>query len=82
MADMMRVVEMDRRLVDAELRRSLRFGRDVPPRLAAAMRYAVMGPGKRIRPVLMLRPSVPPAAGTLLSRCRSAQALSSYTHSP
>jgi len=54
MADMMRVVEMDRRLVDAGLRRSLRFGRDVPPRLAAAMRYAVMGPGKRIRPVLML----------------------------
>jgi len=49
-----RVVEADRRLVDAELRRALRLGRDVPPRLAAAMRFAVLGPGKRIRPVLAL----------------------------
>jgi geranylgeranyl pyrophosphate synthase len=51
-SDLRRAVEKDRKLVDVELRRALRFGRDVPPRLAAAMRYAVLGPGKRIRPVL------------------------------
>jgi len=48
------VIEADRKLIDAELRRALRRGRDVPARLAAAMRYAVLGPGKRIRPVLAL----------------------------
>jgi geranylgeranyl pyrophosphate synthase len=48
------VLEADRKLVDAELRRLLRFGSPVPPRLAAAMRYAVLGPGKRIRPALAL----------------------------
>ncbi|HTW90378.1 MAG TPA: polyprenyl synthetase family protein [bacterium] len=48
------VIGADRKLVEAELRRSLRFGREVPPRLAAAMRYAVLGPGKRIRPILAL----------------------------
>ncbi len=53
-SDLKRAVESDRRLVDARLRRDLRFGRDVPPRLAAAMRYAVLGPGKRVRPILTL----------------------------
>jgi geranylgeranyl diphosphate synthase, type II len=52
--DLKRTVETDRRLIDARLRRELRFGKGVPSRLAAAMRYAVLGPGKRIRPVLML----------------------------
>ena len=54
MTDLRRVLAADRRLVDARLRRELRFGSDVPARLAAAMRYAVLGPGKRIRPVLTL----------------------------
>ena len=54
MNDLGSAIEADRKLVDAELRRALRFGRDVPPRLAAAMRYAVMGPGKRVRPALAL----------------------------
>lgn len=54
MTDLKRTVETDRRLIDARLRRELRFGREVPTRLAAAMRYAVLGPGKRIRPVLTL----------------------------
>jgi geranylgeranyl diphosphate synthase type II len=49
-----RVLDADRRLIDARLRRELRSGREVPARLAAAMRYAVLGPGKRIRPVLAL----------------------------
>lgn len=48
------VIEADRKLVDAELRSVLRFSREVPARLAAAMRYAVLGPGKRVRPVLVL----------------------------
>ena len=48
------VLAADRRLIDAELRKALRFGRDVPARLALAMRYAVLGPGKRVRPMLAL----------------------------
>ncbi len=54
MIDLERTVDTDRRLIDARLRRELRFGSEAPTRLAAAMRYAVLGPGKRIRPVLML----------------------------
>jgi geranylgeranyl pyrophosphate synthase len=54
MADLMRAVERDRRLIEARLRRELQFGSGVPSRLAAAMRYAVLGSGKRIRPVLLL----------------------------
>ena len=51
---MRQVIAADRKLIDAELRKTLRFGREVPARLAAAMRYAALGPGKRIRPVLTL----------------------------
>jgi len=54
MSDLKRAVESDRKLVDVRLRRELRFGAEVPRKLAAAMRYAVLGPGKRIRPVLTL----------------------------
>lgn len=54
MTDLKRIVEADRRLIDARLRRELRLGSGVPTRLAAAMRYAVLGPGKRIRSVLTL----------------------------
>jgi farnesyl diphosphate synthase len=39
--------------VDAELERWLPSSEDEPSRLHAAMRYAVMGGGKRIRPVLI-----------------------------
>jgi geranylgeranyl diphosphate synthase type II len=52
--DLKRIVEADRRLIDARLRRELRLGSGVPTRLAAAMRYALLGPGKRIRPLLTL----------------------------
>lgn len=52
--DVARVVERDRALINRELDRALKFGRDVPSRLARAMRYATLGPGKRIRPVLCL----------------------------
>jgi geranylgeranyl diphosphate synthase type II len=44
----------DRKLIEAELARALKFDREVPRRLAQCMRYAVMGPGKRIRPILAL----------------------------
>ena len=37
------------RLLERELARE-----DVPPRLAEAMRYALLGPGKRLRPALVL----------------------------
>lgn len=50
----MAAIAADRRLIDRELDRRLRFGREVPARLALAMRYAALGPGKRIRPVLAL----------------------------
>ena len=39
--------------VDRVLGRMLAKATDVPPRLADAMRYAVLGPGKRIRPRLV-----------------------------
>ena len=44
----------DQRLVDRWLRDALRFGPEVPGRLAQAMRYALLGPGKRLRPILAL----------------------------
>ena len=48
------VLRRDRTLVNRWLVRELKFGPEVPARLARAMRYAVLGPGKRIRPVLAL----------------------------
>jgi len=47
-------IEEQRRRVNLWLKQSLRFGTEVPPRLARAMRYAVLGPGKRLRPILAL----------------------------
>jgi len=44
----------DRVLVNRWLERALVLGPEVPGRLAQAMRYAVLGPGKRIRPVFCL----------------------------
>ncbi len=40
--------------INAALDRALRFGAGAPSRLAEAMRYAVLGPGKRLRPRLVL----------------------------
>lgn len=40
--------------IDASLEQCLRFEEGCPPRLADAMRYAVLGPGKRLRPRLVL----------------------------
>lgn len=43
-----------RMLVDAELDRRLRVTGDDPGRLAEAMHYAAIGPGKRLRPALVI----------------------------
>ncbi len=44
----------DRNLIDRALRRVLQPSSAVPSRLSEAMRYAVLGPGKRLRPALCL----------------------------
>lgn len=40
--------------IDQALTRLLDAQSDCPPRLAAALRYSVLGPGKRLRPILVL----------------------------
>ena len=52
--DVASVFERDRTIINRELDRALKFNREVPSRLARAMRYAALGPGKRIRPVLCI----------------------------
>ncbi len=47
-------LEEARVAVDAELERRLRVSGDDPGRLAEAMHYAATGPGKRLRPALVL----------------------------
>ena len=49
-----RRLALRRREVDAELRRIVARGPGWPPRLRAAIRWSLLGPGKRIRPVLAL----------------------------
>ncbi len=54
-ADLAAFLEEARLAVDAELDRRLRVtGGDDPGRLAEAMHYAATGPGKRLRPALVL----------------------------
>jgi geranylgeranyl diphosphate synthase type II len=40
-------------LVEEHLRAALRLGDDCPPALAEAMRYSLLAPGKRLRPILV-----------------------------
>jgi geranylgeranyl diphosphate synthase type II len=40
-------------LVEEHLRAALRLGDDCPPALAEAMRYSLLAPGKRLRPLLV-----------------------------
>src|SRR5262245_59963650 len=47
-------LEETRRLIDGELDRRLRPSGDDPGRIAEAMHYAATGPGKRLRPALVL----------------------------
>ncbi|MEO0078195.1 MAG: polyprenyl synthetase family protein [candidate division WOR-3 bacterium] len=44
----------DRNLIERALQEALRTAPGVPRRLNDAMRYAVLGPGKRLRPILCL----------------------------
>jgi farnesyl diphosphate synthase len=64
-----RTVAEDRRLVNRWLVADLRLGRDVPGVLAKAMRYAVLGRGKRVRAVLALE-AYRAAGGDGLERIR------------
>lgn len=41
-------------VIESALERFLQFGDGCPPQLADAIRYAVLGPGKRLRPFLVL----------------------------
>lgn len=52
MAVLPEVLRLRRARVEAELALSLASCRDIPPKLAAAMRYAVLNGGKRLRPLL------------------------------
>ena len=81
MTGLRRVIEADRRLIDAGLRKALRFGRDVPARLAAAMRYAALGPGKRV--VIVGRGELvgKPLASMLLLRGERGDATVTVCHS-
>jgi geranylgeranyl pyrophosphate synthase len=53
-AELAGFLETARVLVDAELDRRLRPSGDDPGRLAEAMHYAATGPGKRLRPALVI----------------------------
>jgi len=53
-AEIERWVAARRREAESALRAIVRNGRGWPPRLRQAMGYALLGPGKRIRPVLAL----------------------------
>lgn len=56
-----------RRMVDRALEASIRFSSGCPRRLADAMRYGLLGPGKRLRPRLVLM-----AAEACGGRCQDA----------
>jgi farnesyl diphosphate synthase len=45
-------LESYRRRIDTKLAEFLRASKQVPPRLSEAMHYSVLGPGKRVRPLL------------------------------
>jgi geranylgeranyl diphosphate synthase type II len=51
--DLAQHIESERAAIDAELDRLLPPADAWPPRLHAAMRYAVLGGGKRVRPILV-----------------------------
>ena len=47
-------LESRRMLVDSHLAAALRLGDSCPPKLVEAMRYGVLAPGKRLRPILVV----------------------------
>jgi len=53
-ADVLAALERVRAFIDPRLDEALTFSGDAAPRLVEAMRYAVLAPGKRLRPALAL----------------------------
>jgi geranylgeranyl diphosphate synthase type II len=47
-------VRAGHRMIEERLERYTRFGADCPERLGAAIRYSLLAPGKRLRPLLVL----------------------------
>ena len=47
-------LDAKRILVDNHLQAALRLGDSCPPKLVEAMRYGVLAPGKRLRPILVV----------------------------
>src|SRR5262245_46851246 len=47
-------LETKRILVDDHLRAALQLGDGCPPKLVETMRYGVLAPGKRLRPILVV----------------------------
>lgn len=54
MTDIQEIIKNDRSIINRQLKCWLNFNRSVPTRLAKAMRYVVLGSGKRIRPIIAL----------------------------
>src|SRR5260370_12313324 len=52
--DLSQYLEGKRALVEEHLRLVLRLGDGCPPALVEAMRYGVLAPGKRLRPILVI----------------------------
>jgi geranylgeranyl diphosphate synthase type II len=52
--DFSQYLEAKRALVEDHLRLALRLGDGCPPALVEAMRYGVLAPGKRLRPILVI----------------------------
>jgi geranylgeranyl diphosphate synthase type II len=52
--DLKQYLQDKQALVEAQLRSALRLGEGCPPALAEAMRYSLLAPGKRLRPLLVL----------------------------
>ncbi len=53
-ASLPQILASYRELVEEALRRYVDFGDGCPERLADAVRYSLLGPGKRLRPILVL----------------------------
>ena len=53
-ATVMQSLERVRTFIDARLDASLEISPEASPRLLDAMRYALLAPGKRLRPALVL----------------------------
>ena len=65
--DVLQIAARYRAMVDEALASRVRFGDGCPERLAEAVRYSLLAPGKRLRPILVLM-----AAEACGGRCEAA----------